>query len=69
MASRKLEAANAGGMRKLIKLAEKAKNCVVDVNMGRLELESVQMEVYSDASFWKCGRWKISDRLHNRVKG
>ena len=51
MVSRKLEAANAGGMRRLFKLAEKAKNCMVGVNMGRLERENVQMEVYSDASF------------------
>ena len=51
MASRKLEAASAGDMRRLIKLVEKAKNSVVEVNMGRLERESVQMEVYSDASF------------------
>ena len=51
LASRKLGVANAGDMRRLIKLAEKAKNSVVEVNMGRLERESVQMEVYSDASF------------------
>ena len=51
MASRKLEAASAGEMRSLIKLVEKIRNSVMEVNMGRLERESVQMEVYSDASY------------------
>ena len=41
MASRKLEAASAGDMRRLIKLAEKAKNSVEEMNMGRVERESV----------------------------
>ena len=51
MASRKLEVANAGDMKRLIKLVKK--NSVVEVNMERLEREreNVQMEVYSDASF------------------
>ena len=51
MASRKLEAVSAGDMRILIKLVEKVKNSMVKVNMGRLERESVQMEVYPDESF------------------
>ena len=37
MASRKLEAASAGEMRRLIKLAEKAKNSVEEVNMGDID--------------------------------
>ena len=51
MARRKLEESNAGDMRRLLKLVEKAKNWVVEVNMGRLEKDSIHMEVYSDASF------------------
>ena len=51
MASRKLEAANAGAMRRLLKLDNKSKNWVVEVNMGRLKKDSIHMEVYSDASF------------------
>ena len=48
MASRKLQTASAGDMRRLV---EKAKKSVVEVNMGRLERKDVQMEIYFDASF------------------
>ena len=36
MASRKLQAVSAGDKRRLIKLVEKSKNSVVEVNTGRL---------------------------------
>ena len=64
MSGKTMEVASAGDMRRLIKLAEKAKNSMVEVNMGRLERESIQMEVYSDELFG-CGRGKISDLLYN----
>ena len=39
---------------------QKANNSMVKVNMGRLERENVQMEVYSDASFGNVEGGKIS---------
>ena len=51
MTSKKLQAASAGDMRRLIELVEKTKSSVVEVNIRRLEWEGVQMEVYSDVSF------------------
>ena len=41
MVTRKLEVVSAGDMRRLIKLAEKAKNSMVEVNMGRQERENI----------------------------
>ena len=49
LASKKLQGAKTGGRRKMIKLVERSKNRVVEVEMWRLEREGVQMEVFSDA--------------------
>ena len=51
MASRKMQVAKTGDMRKLLKLVTKAKAERVEVVMERLEGGEIEMEVFSDASF------------------
>ena len=59
----------ASDIRKVIKLMEKAKENVVELERGRLEKGRVKLEVFTDTFFGECGGREVTDWLHGRFCG
>ena len=53
----------------MIKLMEKAKENVVELERGRLEKGRVKLEVFTDTFFGECGGREVTDWLHGRFCG